>query len=288
MVVYTVCPLGKSAEVSFFTGTGLILLRFFSSMHHSFVLFDHQSLRLETKRWEGGQAQVFYAELGEQREPVAVKIFRPEFLLSYQQERAVLAQSEHVSIPKLRGIIEDYRGIGLVLDYVVGCTLFDILNTAKRLKKPISIIQVCNTAWALFSVLAYVHTGMRQAVIHADISPDNIVITPSGTLTLLDFAGSVFCRDMKGARKTFGKAGYLAPELLHGGLVSFQADLFALAAVIFEMLTLDKFDVGNMRLHQLDQVKHHDPQLSLILKACLAPSPHLRPQHAGEIERFCK
>lgn len=257
-------------------------------MRHSFVLFDHQSLRLESKRWEGGQARVFYAELGEQHEPVAVKIFRPEFLLSYQQERAVLAQSEHTSIPKLRGIIEDSRGVGLVLDYVFGSTLFDILNTARRLKKPLDVVQACHAAWALFSVLAYVHTGMRQAVIHGDISPDNIVITPSGTLTLLDFAGSVFCHDMKGQRKTFGKAGYLAPELLQDGLMSFQADLFALASVIFEMLTLDKFDVGNMRLHKLDRVKHYDPQLSLILKACLAPSPLLRPQHAGEIERLCK
>jgi serine/threonine protein kinase len=262
-------------------------------MQQSMKVFDRKSLKLLTQLKEGGQSRVYSARrlVEEPGKMLAIKLFGPDFHHAFHQEKAVLSTISHPSLPCLKGVIEDRQGVGLVFDMLSGKTLGEAFALGRSAQKQMNFRAVRHVAVGLFSALAYLHTVIPQRVIHGDVSPDNIFLDDTGIITLIDFGASVFLCDAHHTRLAFGKSRYMAPEQLQSGIVSFQADLFSCAAVLFELITLEHFRCENSSL-QLRKLEHHlrafDETLGLVLKGCLAPTPWLRPCDAGVVVKLLK
>jgi hypothetical protein len=113
--------------------------------------------------------------------------------------------------------------------------------------------------------LDYVHklsdeSGNRLNVIHRDVTPSNILLTPQGGVKLLDFGVATF-RDAAQTTKAGtvkGKPAYLAPEQLEGGPIDGRVDLFALGIVMHEMLTLQHLFAGDSDLGTVKQIMERE------------------------------
>lgn len=133
------------------------------------------------------------------REEVQNKIYR-------RQEADILKQLKHPYLPRVYDFVETDEGIFTVMDFIEGRSLEDILKRTERIPQR-SIIK-----WGtqLADALAYLHK-QTPAIIHSDIKPANIIITPQGDATLIDFNVSVLFDDTE--KYSVGiSLGYAPPE----------------------------------------------------------------------------
>ncbi len=155
----------------------------------------------------------------------------------FQAEREILARLEHPGIARLLdgGMHADGRPY-MVMEYVEGMSLTEFCDSRRldlraRLKL---FIQVCD-------VVSYAH---RSLVVHRDLKPRNILVTPEGRVKLLDFGVAKLLDDVAGpaADKTSAPLtpDYAAPEQLTGQPITTATDVYALGVVLFELLTCRK------------------------------------------------
>lgn len=238
---------------------------------------------------DGGQARVYSAKLclPERAKEVAVKIFKRESQAFFEREFTILASLRHEGLPKLIGAMEDEIGFALILEFFPGWTFFDILTRSHYAEKHLDITTIRYLADLILVPLAYLHKTAVRPIIHGDLSPENLILTPRFNVAIIDFGAAQFYGEECQAFRSFGKTEYLAPESFHGFL-SFQADLFAMAAVIFELIAMRPFkqDAYGEEFSFLDTFFNGNLALLLLLKACLSPSPFYRPAHAAQALRF--
>jgi serine/threonine-protein kinase len=186
----------------------------------------------------GGMGEVWRGHDSWGQRTVAVKVLRSEFtgdessLHRLRVEAHNAAMLAHPNIAK----VHDYReeeGTGyLVLEFVSGQSLADLL--AEEITLPparlIPILSQCALG------LAAAH---EAGVVHRDVKPGNILITPSGHVKLTDFGISVCLGQaaLTATGKVMGTAHYLAPEQALGKSASPAGDLYALGIIAFECLT---------------------------------------------------
>ena len=147
-----------------------------------------------------------------------------------QRESKILLSLKHKSIAEvLDSFVENGRNY-LVLEYVPGRDLRQQVALAGALPQSTVIkmaIQIC-------SILEYLHE-QDPAVIHRDLSPDNLVITEHGDICLIDFGASK--QSIENATGTLiGKQAFMAPEQLRGK-ASVKSDIYALGATLYWLLT---------------------------------------------------
>ncbi len=192
---------------------------------------------------------MYFAERadGAFQQTAAIKVLRRGAVAEatrFQAERAILARLEHPGISRLLdgGMHVDARPY-MVMEYVEGMSLTEFCDSRRldlraRLKL---FIQVCD-------VVAYAH---RSLVVHRDLKPRNILVTPDARVKLLDFGVAKLLDDVAGAAAE--KLGpltpdYAAPEQLTGQPITTAADVYALGVVLFEPLTCRKpFKIGISR-----------------------------------------
>lgn len=184
----------------------------------------------------GGMGEVFRAERadGQFTLTVAIKrlhahqsVFAPRFAL----EREVLARLDHAHIARLvdAGIGEDGRS-WFATHWIEGLDLPDWLDTGPSL--PLRLHVFCQ----ITSAVAYAH---QLLVVHRDIKPGNVRITPQGDAVLLDFGIARMlgeAREQAPTRAPFTPE-YAAPEQLRGEAISTLTDVHALGLLLFEMLS---------------------------------------------------
>ncbi|CAL9540481.1 Serine_threonine-protein kinase PknD [Streptomyces sp. enrichment culture] len=164
---------------------------------------------------------------------------RVELLKRFEREGAVLEELKHPGIPRLlhRGYLgeEPY----LVMEYVEGVSLRELLDTRRPFPFDVAVAVAVQVA----EVLRHAHAN---GVVHRDLKPGNVVIAfADGAVKLLDF-GIAYLTDPDATRYTAlgatpGSAGYMAPEQLRGQQdISASVDLYAFGCVLFELLTGDK------------------------------------------------
>lgn len=147
----------------------------------------------------------------------------------FEREIQTLQHLEHPQIPRFLSTFKTGDQYVLVTEWVEGEPLSDWLST----HAPISEHLALDFAQQLLGILDYLHS-FKPPVIHRDINPANLRITPDKKLILVDF-GAVKNRALT-QHTTVGTFGYMAPEQL-GGQVKPQADLYAVGVTLIEALS---------------------------------------------------
>lgn len=170
---------------------------------------------------------------------VAVKRLRPELarernnLDRFAWEAQVGSQLVHPNIAQVLDYIELDGVPAIIVEHVPGSDLLRILEGATVAKRKIPIELAVYAAAETADALAHAHSH-APAIIHGDVSPANVMVTTTGHVKLIDFG--VAASGASGSLR--GKPGYMSPEMVRGETVGPRSDLFSLATMLWEMLTL--------------------------------------------------
>jgi eukaryotic-like serine/threonine-protein kinase len=186
----------------------------------------------------GGMGEVYRAARadGQFEHDIALKLLRQdsvEHLGLFVSERRILARLEHPGIARLydAGVADDGRPY-MIMELVDGVPITEWCRAhACSLHERLDLfMQVCDA-------VAYAHQNL---VIHRDLKPGNILVTPDGRVKLLDFGIAKLLSSAaaeEATRNTPVTLSYAAPEQLQGGPVSTATDTYALGVLAFELLT---------------------------------------------------
>ncbi len=261
----------------------------------------------------GGMAEVWKARMrgveGFQK-TVAIKKILPhmsdneEFLTMFVDEAKLAAQLSHnniIHIYELGKIDDSYV---IAMEYVDGEDLKSIIKRGAETMQPLTIELALFVASKVAAALDYAHRKrgfdeQELGLVHRDVSPQNVLISHEGDIKLCDFgiakAASKASHTMAGALK--GKLQYMSPEQAWGRHIDRRSDIFALATVLFEMLTGHKLFTGDSELSVLEQVREArvaapstfndevPPEVDAIVLKALAKNSDERYQTAAEMAR---
>ncbi|HAU36359.1 MAG TPA: hypothetical protein DCX07_01410 [Phycisphaerales bacterium] len=151
----------------------------------------------------------------------------PRFLERFRREAQILAKlgAEIITIHEL---IEEERGLFIVMEFVEGHTLETTLNDTKGPVETKAALQV------LFRLAATLHEVHRAGIIHRDLKPTNIIITPGLRPRITDFGVAASLSGQ--TSMVLGTTKYMAPELFEGPDVDARADMYSLGFIAYEML----------------------------------------------------
>ncbi|CAB4616609.1 unannotated protein [freshwater metagenome] len=197
---------------------------------------------LHRKLARGGMADVYLARDLLLDRPVAVKVLFPEharddaFVERFRREAQAAANLNHPNIVAVYDWGQQYGTYFIVMEYVEGRPLSEIIQTEGPLHPNRSAEITADVAAAL----AFAH---RNGVVHRDVKPGNILITPTGQVKVADFgiAQATSTGDasvnLTQAGAVMGTATYFSPEQAQGHAVDPRSDLYSLGCVLYEMLT---------------------------------------------------
>ena len=187
---------------------------------------------------EGGMSFVYKAIDKQLQRTVAIKTLKPvyveqeKFVERFKREAQTAANLNHPNIVQ----IFDW-GIGdepfFVMEYIEGSTLTSIISK----KRTLSISDILFIGAQVSSGLQAAHS---QGLVHRDIKPGNIMITPEGKVKVTDFGIVSLQNDESDITKTgsiLGTASYISPEQAQGKPVSKESDLYSLGTVLYELIT---------------------------------------------------
>ena len=209
--------------------------------------------RLGRQIGSGGMAQVFIArQVGPEgfEKKVVLKRMLPElcrdprFVEMFIAEARLAARLSHPNIVQ----VFDFGTVGdryyIAMELVRGWDLSAVLRVSKQLGETVPLPIACRIVSDLCAALAAAHRrvdedGNPLAIVHRDVSPQNVLLSASGVTKLTDFGiakatGSI---ELTGPGMVRGKMSYMAPEQLRGRELDGRADLWALGVVFFQILT---------------------------------------------------
>jgi serine/threonine-protein kinase len=144
-------------------------------------------------------------------------------------EIRTLARLDHPNIAKLHTAFKVQNQLVMVMEFVEG------IDLAERMKEgSIPVYKVVNYINQVLSALGYAHA---QGVVHRDIKPSNIMITPQGSVKLMDFGIAKSASEplLTQPGTTMGSLLYMSPEQVHGSPVDARSDLYSLGIVLYEL-----------------------------------------------------
>ena len=238
----------------------------------------------------GGMGEVWQAHDQVILRDVAIKILKPEylgdpgFLERFRTEARHAARVNHDGIANVYDYGEDAGSAFLVMELVPGDSLAKILERDKSLPTDKVLDIVAQTARALYA-------AHEEGMVHRDIKPGNLLITPDGHVKITDF-GIARVADQVSLTATgqvMGTVQYLAPEQATGKPASPSTDIYSLGIVAYEALAGKRPFTGESQMAiAMAQINETPPALpsnidqrvqNLIL-GCLAKKPNQRPESA--------
>lgn len=196
---------------------------------HSYEIIEHLG--------KGGMGNVFKATDTMLGRDVALKMLHPQltiepqFLERFKKEARVLAQLLHPNIAVIYNFIEQGGNHFMVMEYVDGTNLDDLLKKHTTLP-PQFLVPV------FIQVLEGLKHAHKKNIFHRDIKPTNIMLTPDDTVKLMDFGIAKVAGEQKMTQvnKIVGTVEFMAPELLQGKDASAASDIYAAGVTLYELL----------------------------------------------------
>tara|TARA_Y100000816_G_scaffold83036_1_gene56874 strand:- start:255 stop:2024 length:1770 start_codon:yes stop_codon:yes gene_type:complete len=186
---------------------------------------------------EGGMAFVYKAKDTQLERFVAIKTLKPNyvnqeaFVERFKREAKTAANLNHPNIVQIFdwGIEEEPF---FVMEYIEGSTLTSIISKNKT-------ISLSDILFIGAQVSNGLHAAHQKGLVHRDIKPGNIMITPDGKVKVTDFGIVSLQNEESDITKTgsiLGTASYISPEQAQGKPVSIESDLYSLGTVIYELI----------------------------------------------------
>jgi len=207
---------------------------------------------------QGGMGSLYLAKDPKIGRLVAIKLVRQEFdspdaRLRFAREAQSAGTLRHPNIVTIFDV-DEHEGLPFIaMEYIDGETLGEIVKRKALLPLPKRIQWVED----LCSGLAYAH---RQGVIHRDIKPANLMVDTEGTLKILDFG--LARRDASKFTQShviIGTPNYMSPEQIRGQNLDTRSDIFAVGALLYEVLTYKEAFPG--AIHQtMHKILHEEPE----------------------------
>jgi formylglycine-generating enzyme required for sulfatase activity/cephalosporin-C deacetylase-like acetyl esterase len=204
--------------------------------------------------------------------PVAIKSLPAEVTSSpvarsrFQREARLLASLNHSNIATIYEEIEEAEGVAyLVLEYVPGKTLAEQMD-----RGGVTLEEALSIALQIAEAISAAH---NKGVIHRDLKPGNIKITPEGKVKVLDFGIAKMVGGQPVDRRittvtqpgqTIGTPGYMSPEQAVGKEVDFRSDIWSFGCVLYEMLTGRRAFAGQTTSDVLESVLKAEPEWEAI------------------------
>src|ERR1051326_5343873 len=226
---------------------------------------------------EGGMGVVYRARDTKLLRDAALKVLPEHFaddpnrLSMLQREAQLLASLNHPNIAQIYGLEQVGNNGCIVMELVEGETLADKLKNG-----PLPFDEALEIAKQIADALAAAH---ERGIVHGDLKPANIKLTPGGTVKVLDFGLakalgnrstetdlSTMPTKMSGsiAGAVVGTAAYMSPEQARGKEVDSRTDIWAFGCVLYEMLTARQTFEGETVTDMLAKIVTTEPDLNLL------------------------
>jgi len=237
----------------------------------------------------GGMGEVYEAKDTKLGRRVAVKMMKDEISFRRREKERFLreartsAKLSHPNIVSIFDIVDEEEKLYLVLEYVDGKRLADIIDEKEKIGEKMAK----SLTMDVLKSLSYAH---QQGVIHRDIKPTNVMVTSDWKAKLLDFgiAREAYNTMMSMSMNTSGTPAYMAPEQHLGDKVDESTDIYGVGAMLYEMLTGETPFKGT-DLHLVKREKKvnleavSNEKLRAIISKCLEPEREKRYRKADEM-----
>jgi serine/threonine-protein kinase len=240
----------------------------------------------------GGMGQIYKAHDPDIRRTVAIKLIstrlmssgdRGEYIRRFRREAEAAARCAHPNIVAIYDYAMHEGQPFLAMEFVHGMSVRQMID-----ERPMAVPDAIQVMLQVLDALASAH---EQSVIHQDVKPANILLTPQMQAKVTDFGISRFANaDITSISSSMGTPNYMAPEQCRGGPVDHRADLFAAGATLFEMVAGERAFGGRSSA----EVTHHIMYdgLPLLPAAVLSEAPRLqfvleRAMSKHPDDRFC-
>ena len=208
----------------------------------------------------GGMAVVYRAVQDSLGRTVAIKALKSSAATEenvctrFEREAKSLASLQHENIIHVYDFHRERGALFIVMEYVQGIDLYDLLEKCGRLPYDVAAIVAMQVARAL----DYVH---YRGIVHRDIKPANVMISRQGGVKVMDFgiARDTSFGDLTEAGTGIGTPAYMSPEQVLGDKLDARSDLFSLGVVLYQMVTGKKpfvEDEKRSAMHKIRLEKH--------------------------------
>lgn len=218
---------------------------------------------------EGGMGIVYLGEHLTLGRKVAIKMLHSQysrnkqFKARFRNEAATLAKLSHPNIVGLYSFLEQEEKTFLVMEYVQGENLDDLIH---RQKGPLPKEQLKHLLPQVLAALSYAH---GKGVIHRDIKPSNFILTPDNQIKVLDFGvAKILGETQSGITKTGARLGtvyYMSPEQVQQGKADHLSDIYGLGVMLYVMATgVNPYEKLSSEFEIFNQIVQEDlpnPQL---------------------------
>ncbi|HEY8164258.1 MAG TPA: serine/threonine-protein kinase, partial [Gemmatimonadaceae bacterium] len=247
----------------------------------------------------GGMGEVWKARDEKLDRDVAVKMIVGDMLDDatrrerFRREALALSRISHPGVATIFDFDRENGCDFLVMEYVAGGTLESRLGQG-----PLPLDRVLTLGAAIADALGNAH---RHGILHRDLKPGNVVLTPDGHPKILDFGLAVLLSAQSTAGRMttpgmiVGSLPYMAPEQLFGEADDARTDIYALGVMLFEMITGQRpfvkdrpeslmFAIINTAAPSVRSLRADTPDaLDRLVAECLRKEPERRPASAGVV-----
>ena len=197
--------------------------------------------RVDERVARGGMATVYVGLDTRLERPVAIKVMHvqyaedADFVARFGREARSAARLNHPNVVSVYDQGEDAGFVFLVMEYVPGRTLRDLLNERGRL----SSAEALELMEPVLSALSAAHAA---GIVHRDVKPENVLLADDGRVKVADFGlARAFTGAAGSATKTqgviLGTMAYLSPEQVQHGQADARSDVYAVGVMLYELLT---------------------------------------------------
>ena len=251
--------------------------------------------RIAEKIGEGGMGVVYKAEDTKLERTVALKFLAAHLLADeesrkrFEREAKAAAALSHPNICTIHEIDEAEGKTFLALEFVEGESLEKKID-----RGPVALKEALDIGRQVAGGLSAAHD---KKIVHRDIKPGNLLITPDGRVKILDFGLALLTEGSKITQldTTLGTVAYMSPQQAQGVKIDHRADVWALGCVLYEMVCGQRPFRGEYDQALLYEIVHEEPQpltglrtgvpveLEFMIGKCLAKDAEQRYQNTADM-----